>query len=329
MTERATGRHRACHKSTSSALATLTGPLSVVGDCVGTVRRSGVIIAMSSGLVATMALPAHAVSAGPPESTGPQTASIPAVPASGTSTFFSSSEGSMLTLPDGLAVEDGTVSAPAAATLDFEHTSFIAVPTPDGVTVEPAPRVDTAAPQVDLGLTGARTGTTTRGDAANAGSQGSGAQTAVTQPTTRREARASQGTSSSVGSTVKNVGLPSSKASAAASSGSAVVSLASRYLGTPYRFGGHRPGGFDCSGLVQYVYGQLGKKLPRTAAEQAAAVRHIPRSQARPGDLVLFAGGGHIAIYVGNGMMLDAPHTGSVVQIRKIYSANVSFGRVV
>jgi cell wall-associated NlpC family hydrolase len=107
------------------------------------------------------------------------------------------------------------------------------------------------------------------------------------------------------------------------------VAIASRYIGTPYRFGGSRPGGFDCSGLVQYVYRQLGKSLPRTAAEQAAAVRHIPRSQARPGDLVLFPGGGHIGIYVGNGMMLDAPHTGSHVQIRKIYSAGARFGRVV
>lgn len=326
MSERATGRHRACHKSTSSALATLTGPLSVVGDCVGTVRRSGVIIAMSSGLVASMALPAHAVSSGPPEAVGPQTASIPAVPASGSAAFFASPEGGVFSLPDGAAVEDGTVSATSTVTLDFERTSIIAVPTPDGVSVEPAPSADLATPQVDLGRAGARTGATTRGDAATAARQAATSQAAVTKPATRREARASQGTSTSAAT---RAGIPTSKTTAGVrNSGSAAVAIASRYLGTPYGYGGNRPGRFDCSGLIQWVYSQLGHKLPRTAAEQAAAVRHIPRSQARPGDLVLFSGGGHIAIYMGNGMMLDAPHSGTVVQIRKIYSANVRFGRV-
>ena len=323
MTERPSGRHRASHKSASSPLATLTGPLSVVGEYVGTVRRSGVIIAMSSGLVATMALPAHAVTAVPAEVGGPQTASIPAVPANG-SAFFASPEGGLLSLPPGLALEDGTISAPAAATLDFDQTSFVAVPAPDGVLRQPASRVD-------LGVPGARTGSTTRGDARQSASTGASAHEASVT-TTRRAARQATRTSTSTsasGSASKSSTSTTSTVSAPASGlGAAAVALASRYLGTPYLFGGTTARGFDCSGLVQYVYGQLGHKLPRTAAEQAAAVRHIPRSQARPGDLVLFAGGGHIAFYLGNGMMLDAPHTGTVVQIRKIYSSNVSFGRV-
>jgi cell wall-associated NlpC family hydrolase len=296
-----------------------------VGDYVGTVRRSGVIIVMSSGLVASMALPAHAVTAAPAEVSGPQTASIPAVPGSGSSAFFASPEGGLLSLPPGLALEDGTVSASAAATLDFDRTAFVAVPSGIGINGQPGT-------QVDLGLSGSRTGSTT-----------SGQQQAETKaPTTRREAR--KATEAVVKPAVKPVAKPAAAKTPAASTsssgasastgvaasgvGARAVSIASRFLGTPYRYGGSSPRGFDCSGLVQYVYGQLGVKLPRTAAAQAGAVKRIPRSQALPGDLVLFPGGGHIGIYVGDGKMLDAPHTGTVVQIRKIYSSNVSFGRV-
>jgi cell wall-associated NlpC family hydrolase len=284
---------------------------------------------MSSGLVASMALPAHAVTAAPAEVSGPQTASIPAVPGSGSSAFFASPEGGLLSLPPGLALEDGTVSASAAATLDFDRTAFVAVPSGIGINGQPGT-------QVDLGLSGSRTGSTT-----------SGQQQAETKaPTTRREARkATEAVARPVAKpAVKPVAKPAAKAPAATKSssgasastgvaasgvGARAVSIASRFLGTPYRYGGSSPRGFDCSGLVQYVYGQLGVKLPRTAAAQAGAVKRIPRSQARPGDLVLFPGGGHIGIYVGDGKMLDAPHTGTVVQIRKIYSSNVSFGRVV
>jgi cell wall-associated NlpC family hydrolase len=110
-----------------------------------------------------------------------------------------------------------------------------------------------------------------------------------------------------------------------------VVGVASRYLGVPYRYGGSTPRGFDCSGFVQYVYGRLGIRLPRTAQQQYNATRHIARSQARPGDLVFFFVGGrvtHVGIYAGGNMMIAAPHSGQVVHKQRIYSANVAFGRV-
>ena len=312
MSERVSGRHRASHKSTSSPLSTLTGSLSLVGDRVGTVRRSGVIIAMSSGLVASMALPAHAVASAPAE-VGGQTAEMPAVGSEGSSAFFSSPESGLLSLPAGLALDDGTVSAPSTATLDFDRTSFVAVPAPT-TTPDDAPA---PADRHDQG------GTATGADTAPAPS----ARKAETPaPTTRRAARTTTSTATS-GAASRGTTRTAESVPASAS-GSAAVAIASRYLGVPYRYWGTSPNGFDCSGLIQYVYAQLGKSLPRTAAEQASAVRHIPRSQAMPGDLVLFAGGGHIAIYLGDGMMLDAPHTGTVVQIRKIYTSNVSFGRV-
>jgi cell wall-associated NlpC family hydrolase len=113
--------------------------------------------------------------------------------------------------------------------------------------------------------------------------------------------------------------------------GSRAIAVASRYFGVPYRYGGTSPRGFDCSGLVQYVFRQLGVGLPRTAAAQYGATTRVSRSQARPGDLVFFFSGGgisHVGIYAGGNMMIAAPHTGTVVRKQEIYSANVAFGRV-
>jgi peptidoglycan hydrolase-like protein with peptidoglycan-binding domain len=100
--------------------------------------------------------------------------------------------------------------------------------------------------------------------------------------------------------------------------GQRAVSLARRELGVPYVWGGESPAGFDCSGLVAYVYGRLGVSLPRVAASQYRAGPHIPRSLLRPGDLVFFHGLGHVGIYIGGGRFIHAPHTGDVVRISSL-----------
>jgi peptidoglycan DL-endopeptidase CwlO len=100
--------------------------------------------------------------------------------------------------------------------------------------------------------------------------------------------------------------------------GGQAVAIAEQYLGVPYVWGGASPSGFDCSGLVMYVYGQLGVSLPHNAAMQYAALPHVPLSDLEPGDLVFFNGLGHVGIYVGNGTMIHAPHTGTVVQFGSI-----------
>jgi cell wall-associated NlpC family hydrolase len=96
------------------------------------------------------------------------------------------------------------------------------------------------------------------------------------------------------------------------------ASIALGYLGVPYVYGGASPSGFDCSGLVMYVYAQLGISLPHYTVAQWNATVPVSSSQMQPGDLVFFDGLGHVGIYIGNGQFVDAPHTGSVVRIDSI-----------
>ena len=109
------------------------------------------------------------------------------------------------------------------------------------------------------------------------------------------------------------------------------VEVASRQDGDPYRRGGTGPDSFDCSGLVQYSFGQVGKSLPRTSGEQARATRRISRSEARPGDLIFISSGGrvsHVGIYAGDGEFWDAPTSGGHVSRRDIWTNDFFVGRV-
>ncbi|TML44478.1 MAG: hypothetical protein E6G19_08715 [Actinobacteria bacterium] len=99
---------------------------------------------------------------------------------------------------------------------------------------------------------------------------------------------------------------------------SSVVSIAEHYLGTPYVWGGASPAGFDCSGLVMYVFAQVGVSLPHSSYAQYGMGSPVSRDQLQPGDLVFFDGLGHVGIYVGGGSFIHAPHTGDVVKISSI-----------
>jgi peptidoglycan DL-endopeptidase CwlO len=112
--------------------------------------------------------------------------------------------------------------------------------------------------------------------------------------------------------------------------GSEVVDLAQRYLGVPYVWGGDDPSGFDCSGLVQHVFAQVGVDLPRVSSDQARVGRPVASlAEARPGDLVAFNSPvDHIGIYAGDGMMVVAPHRGDVVKLQRLYSEPTAIRRV-
>ena len=99
-----------------------------------------------------------------------------------------------------------------------------------------------------------------------------------------------------------------------------VFAVAQQYIGVPYVYGGATPAGFDCSGLVMYVYAQFGISLPHSASGQAAAGTVIPESEAQPGDLVIMDG--HDGFYAGDGMILHAPYEGASVRIQPIWTSD-------
>lgn len=101
--------------------------------------------------------------------------------------------------------------------------------------------------------------------------------------------------------------------------GQQVIDIAKQYIGVKYVYGGTTPNGFDCSGLVQYVYRQMGVSLYRVAADQAKNGIYVAKEDLQPGDLVFFKKPGraihHVGLYVGNGNYLHAPYTGRTVTI--------------
>jgi cell wall-associated NlpC family hydrolase len=107
--------------------------------------------------------------------------------------------------------------------------------------------------------------------------------------------------------------------------GERAARLANRYVGVPYAWGGASPNGFDCSGLVMYVYGKLGVSLPHHAASQYRYGRQVSRWGLKPGDLVFFSGLGHVGLFIGKGRFIDAPQSGEVVRVVSLASRASSF----
>jgi cell wall-associated NlpC family hydrolase len=109
-----------------------------------------------------------------------------------------------------------------------------------------------------------------------------------------------------------------------------LIAIAKSRIGAPYVYGAAGPNAFDCSGFTSWVFGQVGIGLPRTAAEQWNSGAHVPYFQAQPGDILAWASDptvpgyvSHVAIYLGNGMMIAAQHSGTVVSILPVYTGGL------
>jgi peptidoglycan DL-endopeptidase CwlO len=133
------------------------------------------------------------------------------------------------------------------------------------------------------------------------------------------------GSSTGSGSSEPGVSVP---VPAPSSVGQAAVNAALSQLGTPYVWGGSAPGGFDCSGLVSWAYGQNGISLPHYTGSLWAMGTHISASELAPGDLVFYNGLNHVGMYIGNGSFVEAPHTGDVVKITSMGARSGFVGAV-
>lgn len=125
--------------------------------------------------------------------------------------------------------------------------------------------------------------------------------------------------------------VPAPQAEAMTNFGYKVSQVAASREGMPYVRGANGPTRFDCSGLTQWTFARLGKSLPRTSSAQYAAVKHIPRDYRRKGDLVFFFGSNgiyHVGIYVANGYIWHSPRSGEDVQLERIWTTSVRYGRV-
>jgi cell wall-associated NlpC family hydrolase len=199
----------------------------------------------------------------------------------------------------GLVVTMGLPAAGAAPTIDAPDQTGQLTAVPAAPAAETAPEVS-----------------------APADAQVSFARSAMTSVTAPAPAPAPQPRQQSASRSVERV---SDTVETVAAEGGSILAIAARYVGTPYRYGGTTPAGFDCSGFTSYVYRQVGISLPRTSGAQASGGRQVSRSEARPGDLVYPASGGHIGIYAGGNMMYDAPRSGKTVTKRAIWFSDARF----
>ncbi|WP_286278220.1 C40 family peptidase [Naasia aerilata] len=107
-----------------------------------------------------------------------------------------------------------------------------------------------------------------------------------------------------------------------------ILSTARQYIGVPYVYGGATPAGFDCSGLVMFVFAQHGVSLPHSVTSQNAIGTTISAADAVPGDLVVWNDNSHDGIYAGNGIVLHAPYEGASVREQPIWDDNYHFVRI-
>lgn len=121
-------------------------------------------------------------------------------------------------------------------------------------------------------------------------------------------------------------------AGASSKTAAKLIERAKSFIGTPYKWGGTSPLGFDCSGFTQFLYREIGIDLPRVSYQQGTYGKRISLDELRPGDLVLWDnssrnnGADHVAIYIGNGQVIHAPKPGDRVKISPLYDRGRAWG---
>ena len=146
-------------------------------------------------------------------------------------------------------------------------------------------------------------------------------------PATAQATPGVQPTAHQVQSAEHRAGTAARTASRASTLGARAVAIARRQVGKPYVYGAAGPNAFDCSGLTQFAYAKVGRRLPHSALGQYVTTRHVSLSQLRPGDLVFmnFSGGGpagisHVGIYAGSGNWYVARTTGTRIILQHIWT---------
>ncbi|KUJ70515.1 glycoside hydrolase [Streptomyces albus subsp. albus] len=145
-----------------------------------------------------------------------------------------------------------------------------------------------------------------------------------------RAATVSTLTAATVTATLLAPGL-ASDAEASTTPAAKALQVAASKKGSPYRYGAAGPTRFDCSGLTLYAYKKAGTSLPRTAAGQYNSTHHVAARSRKAGDLVFFHSSGrvyHVGIYAGKNQIWHSPKPGSSVRKERIWTGNVSYGRV-
>ncbi|NHA67960.1 C40 family peptidase [Phycicoccus flavus] len=284
MSEHTRGRHRSATRY--SPVAELSTIVRSAGE---TGARASAVLAASGGLVATFALPAHAVgsSTGHTAVAGTAAAAPAADPVRAATTTRVAAAAPALVAPQ--------AAAPVMTeTVGIAGVTAVAKPKPKPKP-KPEPVVAPEPAPVQQAL-------------AERSSTGTASRSAAPTPTPTPPPP------------------PPPPPAPKAQSSSGVVNIARGLLGIPYVYGGSTPSGFDCSGFTMYVFGKAGVSLPRTAAQQQAAA--TPVSDPQPGDLVFFGSPAwHVGIYTGGGMMVDSGKPGEVTQERAVFSGVSGYGR--
>jgi cell wall-associated NlpC family hydrolase len=154
---------------------------------------------------------------------------------------------------------------------------------------------------------------------------------AAAAPVPQLSSASAASTSSYVTAASKKRKSKSSRSKSFAVRAAKVMRTGNSLKGTPYRYGGSTPRGFDCSGFTMYVYRKAGVKLTHSATAQMRKARTISKKSVRKGDLVFFRSGSrayHVGIYAGKGRVLHSPRPGTSVKVQKIWTKRVSYGRV-